>query len=212
MVLRVTLILAKNFFCPVFVCLLACRMTEFFTDPKYTIKTDRLILRPPREEDFPARAEMAQDKETMRFIGGVTEPAITWRSFATGVGHWQIRGYGFFSVIEKSSGDWIGGVGPHYPHLWPEPEVGWSIIRSHWGQGVAKEAAIASIDWAFEHLDWQQVTHMIAPDNTGSAALAKSLGSQPLREIDELPGYGEMKIVIWGQSREDWTKRNNKTT
>jgi len=188
-------------------CLYFALMTQFFTNPKYTIETERLILRPPRKEDFPARTEMAQDEETMRFIGGVTEPAIVWRNFASIVGHWQIRGYGFFSVIEKSTGDWIGGVGPHYPHLWPEPEVGWAIIRSHWGQGFAREAAMASIDWAFEHLKWPQVTHMIAPDNTGSAALAKSLGSKPLREIDELAGYGKRKIVIWGQSREKWLSR-----
>ncbi|MBL4616645.1 MAG: GNAT family N-acetyltransferase [Robiginitomaculum sp.] len=179
-------------------------MTNFFTDPKYTIETERLILRPPREEDFPALCAMAQDEEAMRFIGGVAEPAIAWRNFATLVGHWHIRGYGFFSVIEKSSGDCIGRVGPWNPHLWPEPEVGWLIIRSHWGQGFAKEAAIASIDWVFEHLKWRQVTHMIDPKNLGSAALAKSLGSKPLREINELPGFGEMKIDVWGQSKEQW--------
>jgi len=34
--------------------------------------------------------------------------------------------------------------------------------------------------------------------------LARSLGSKPLREIDELPGFGKMKIVIWGQTRKQW--------
>lgn len=140
----------------------------------------------------------------MRFIGGVSEPALAWRALSTIVGHWQLRGYGFFSVIEKNTGQWIGRVGPWNPHLWPEPEVGWTIIRSHWKQGLAREAAIASINWTFEHLNWPQVTHCIAPENTGSAALAKALGSRPLREVDELPGFGAMKVVIWGQSRDQW--------
>ncbi|VAV86774.1 Protein export cytoplasm protein SecA ATPase RNA helicase (TC 3.A.5.1.1) [hydrothermal vent metagenome] len=179
-------------------------MTDFFTDPKYTIHSNRLILRPPQPEDFPALENMSQDEQTMRFIGGVSEPALAWRNFAMLSGHWSLRGYGFFSVIEKATGKWIGRVGPWNPHLWPEPEVGWTIIRSHWGQGFAREASIAAINWTFDHLQWQQVTHMIDPGNIPSQALARTLGSKPLREIDELPGFGAMKIVIWGQSRDEW--------
>ncbi|PHR57600.1 MAG: GNAT family N-acetyltransferase [Robiginitomaculum sp.] len=178
-------------------------------DPNLILETDRLILRPPQSSDFEALAEMAQDETTMQFIGGVSEPALAWRTFAMLSGHWALRGYGFFSVIEKSTGQWIGRVGPWYPHLWPEPEVGWTIIRSRWKQGFAREAAIASINWTFDHLHWPQVTHMIDPANTGSAALAESLGSRPLREVDELPGFGPMKIVVWGQSQAEWRARHN---
>jgi RimJ/RimL family protein N-acetyltransferase len=183
-------------------------MTQFFTDPKYTIETERLFLRPMQKQDFAPLSVMATDEETMRYIGGLQEPALVWRAFATLLGHWQLRGYGFFSVIEKSSGDWIGRVGPWNPHLWPEPEVGWTIIRSHWKRGYAKEAAIATTHWVFAHLDWPQVTHMIDPDNLGSKAVAKAIGSRKLREIDELPGFGAMKIEIWGQSREEWQQRH----
>jgi len=179
-------------------------MTTFFTDPKCTIETERLILRPPQASDFSALEEMAKDEETMRFIGGVSEPAMTWRTHAMLTGHWALRGYGFFSVIERESGNWMGRVGPWNPHLWPEPEVGWTITRPYWNQGFAREAAMASINWTFEHLGWEQVTHMIDPANTPSQALARSLGSKPLREIDELPGFGKMKIVIWGQTRKQW--------
>src|SRR5690606_10618239 len=36
-----------------------------------TLVTERLILRPPKHEDFDGFAEMAAEEETMRFIGGV---------------------------------------------------------------------------------------------------------------------------------------------
>jgi len=183
-------------------------MTLFFADPKYTIETERLILRPLQAEDFAPLSEMAKDEETMRYIGGLKDPALVWRAFALLVGHWQLRGYGFFSVIEKQTGQWIGRVGPWNPYLWPEPEVGWTIIRSHWKQGFAREAAIASTHWMFANLDWPKVTHMIDPDNIGSKAVARSIGSRKLREIDQLPGFGDMKIEIWGQSRAQWAAQH----
>ena len=119
---------------------------------KPVLETPRLLLRYPEEQDFEPLAEMMQDEETARFIGGVQEPAITWRNFCSLLGHWQLRGYGFFSVIEKETGDWLGRIGPWYPHQWPQPEVGWTIKRQAWGKGFAPEAASACLDYVFDTL------------------------------------------------------------
>ena len=87
------------------------------------LETKRLILKRPAIEDFEPLCALMSDEETTRFIGGLQEPALVWRSLCGIVGHWEFRGYGFFSVFEKESGDWIGRVGPWYPHGWPQPEI-----------------------------------------------------------------------------------------
>ena len=79
---------------------------------KTRLETDRLLLRKPELSDFEALCEMMSDEETARFIGGVQEPALVWRALCGIVGHWELRGYGFFSVIEKQSNMWVGRIGP----------------------------------------------------------------------------------------------------
>ena len=99
------------------------------------IETERLVLRPPQAEDFDGWAANMADAESARFIGGLQPRAVAWRGFLTMVGSWAIQGFGMFSVIEKSSGRWIGRMGPWFPEGWPGREVGWGLARHAWGKG-----------------------------------------------------------------------------
>lgn len=173
------------------------------------IETERLILRYPEECDFEPLAEMMQDEETAKFIGGKQVPAMTWRAFCSLLGHWQLRGFGFFSVIDKQTDEWLGRVGPWYPYQWPQPEVGWTIKRQAWGKGYAPEAAAACLDHAFDTLGWSSVIHLIHVDNTPSQAVAAKLGSRDSGQEVEVPGFG-MMVNIWGQTAEEWRARRNK--
>lgn len=122
------------------------------------------------------------------------------------VGAWHIQGFGMFSVIEKGTGQWLGRLGPWQPEGWPGSEVGWSLVRAAWGRGYAFEGAVASIDWAFDHLGWIDVIHSIDPDNRASQALARRLGSRN-RGPGRLPApFEDAPIEIWGQTREEWQR------
>ena len=112
------------------------------------IETPRLILRPPRLEDLDAWAEMITDELSARFIGGVMPRPISWRQLMTVIGSWHAHGFAMFSVIERSSGRWIGRLGPWMPEGWPGPEIGWAIARDCWGRGYAGEGASAATNWA----------------------------------------------------------------
>lgn len=168
------------------------------------IETSRLILRPLELADFDAWAELGSDAETMRFLGGVQPRPVAWRSFLFFAGAWALQGFGPFSVIEKSSGQWIGRVGPLQPEGWPGTEIGWTLARSAWGRGYAYEAAVAATDWAFANLGWNEIIHCIDDDNVPSQALAGKLGSRKLRRERMPPPYEDHVVDIWGQSREDW--------
>lgn len=174
------------------------------------IETERLILRPPIAEDFEPWAASMADQEGARFIGGVQPRALAWRGFLAMVGAWYIQGFSMFSVIEKTTGRWIGRLGPWQPEGWPGTEVGWAIARDCWGKGYATEGSIAAVDWAFDRLGWDEVIHTIHPENLASQALAKRLGSRN-RGPGQLPAPHETAPVeIWGQSRQEWRARRGK--
>ena len=106
-----------------------------------TLETDRLILRAPREEDF--RAEFGfYDSEASRFVGGPLRPDQIWRQQATIMGHWMFRGYGYWAVDHKDTGDYLGRVGLWFPEGWPEREIGWTLLPAAQGNGYATEAAL----------------------------------------------------------------------
>jgi RimJ/RimL family protein N-acetyltransferase len=171
------------------------------------IETARLILRPPRPEDFDAWAANMADEEASSFIGGPQTRAVAWRGFLTMAGAWAIQGFGMFSVIEKESGRWVGRLGPWQPEGWPGTEVGWGLARAAWGKGYALEGATASIDWAFDQLGWSEVIHSIDRDNHASQTLAMRLGSR-CRGPGRLPEpYEDRPVDIWGQTREEWWSR-----
>jgi RimJ/RimL family protein N-acetyltransferase len=112
-----------------------------------------------------------------------------------------------FSVIEKSTGQWVGRLGPWNPEGWPEPEVGWGISRAHWGKGYASEGAAAAMDYAFDVLGWAQVIHCIDPQNAGSIGVARKLGSRLLRRVVMPAPFEHVPMEAWGQSREEWRSR-----
>lgn len=175
--------------------------------PSVTIETPRLLLRTLQMQDFDAWAEHMADAVAARFIGGQQARSIAWRGFMCMAGAWQMTGCAMFSVIERSSGRWIGRVGPWQPEGWPGPEVGWSIARDCWRRGYATEAASAAIDWAFAHLQWREVIHTIAPDNVASQCVARKLGSINRGPTRLPPPYEQSVVDVWGQTRERWLAR-----
>jgi RimJ/RimL family protein N-acetyltransferase len=117
-----------------------------------------------------------------------------------------------FSVIEKSSGRWVGRLGPWQPEGWPGTEIGWAIARECWGRGYAPEGAAAATDWAFDNLGWTNVIHSIAPANAASQAVARKLGSRNLGP-GKLPApYHDALVDIWGQSLDEWRSRRKGRT
>jgi RimJ/RimL family protein N-acetyltransferase len=171
------------------------------------LETARLILRPPRREDFDAFAASAADPEVMAFLGGPQARSTAWRGLAAMAGCWALQGFAMFSLIEKATGRWIGRAGPWQPEGWPGTEVGWALAREAHGRGLAFEAAVASIDYAFDTLGWTDVIHCIDDGNLPSSALARRLGSRPLRRTLMPPPYENLEVQVWGQTREEWKQR-----
>ena len=170
---------------------------------KFILESERLILREiDIERDFEPWVEMMSDAETVRFIGGETlGRAACWRHIAMLVGHQTIWGYGFYSVIEKATGDWVGRVGHWNPEGWTEPEIGWAIHPGHTRKGYAKEAGAACVDYAFDTLGWTRAVHVVGAKNIASIKTAEAIGSKRLYHIDNLPPFGTVDCWAYGQEK-----------
>ena len=171
------------------------------------LQTERLTLRPIALEDFPRWAEMMADPEAARFLGGAQPAATAWRGFMTMAGAWSLTGVAMFSLIERESGLWLGRVGPWTPLGWPGTEVGWGLHPDAHGKGYGVEAAVATINYAFDTLGWSEVIHCIDPDNTPSQRLAERLGSRNLGPTRLPPPFDTVRVDRWGQSRDEWRAR-----
>ena len=168
------------------------------------LETERLLLRLPALDDLDRWAEMMAHPDAARFIGGPLPKSTVWRVITQVAGSWQLTGVSMFSVIEKQTGLWIGRVGPWQPLGWPGTEVGWGLHPDAWGKGYAIEAAIATTDYAFDALGWDEVVHCINPNNTASQKVAKRLGARILRQATLPAPFGDEHVDVWGQSRDEW--------
>lgn len=127
------------------------------TEPP-TLSTARLILRPQQASDFDACVAMWSDAEVVRHIGGATRPAQdVWFTLARSRGMWPLLGYGFWIVVEKASGRFLGEAGfadfkrEMNPDMSATPEAGWAFNQASWGKGYASEAVGAIHDWLDEY-------------------------------------------------------------
>lgn len=139
------------------------------------IETQRFLLREYRQSDFEEFSDF-YSTERSRFIGGPLTREMAWRGLATHLGHWALRGYGFWAVEEKATGAFCGHVGLWHPEGWYEPEVGWVMMDHAEGRGVAYETAVAARAYAYGTLGWPTAVSMIDPANTRSIRLAERLG------------------------------------
>lgn len=158
-------------------------MTNLALSP--VLETERLVLRVPQEEDFPDAAGFMASPRT-EFVGGaITDPWRQWTSFLGTLGHWALRGYGFFQVTLKD-GTRVGRVGIINHTMWPEPELGWHLFDGHEGHGYATEAARAARQWAWREKGLGPLISQIHPDNHASRQVAERLGAVLEHEGDLL--------------------------
>jgi len=156
------------------------------------IESKRLILRPWRDADREPFWEMACDPRVMAYLPPLTrvqsDEAVE-RMIATEREH----GHVFWALERKLEGDFIGfcGILPPRPPIF-EYEIGWRLAQQVWGMGFAKEAAEASLAWAWANLQVPSIMAITNHANARSWGLMERLGMTRYPDEDfEHPGLAE---------------------
>lgn len=105
------------------------------------------------------------------------------RDMTKGWIEWSLRnyadhGFGLWAVIHRGHERLIGDCGLTIQQIdgVGELEIGYHILRSYWGQGLATEAAIACRDHAFDNLGRQRVVSWMRVDHLPSRGSQKRSG------------------------------------
>ena len=175
-------------------------------------ETDRLILRDWEEADGDRFYQIMNTPAVMRYLGGVQDRE-TWEA-AVGriMGFQREFGLSLWLLERKSDGEMLGFCGLKRVNaggtaMTDEFEIGWRLRESAWGQGYAKEAAIASLDLAFGRYGAPHVVALTVDQNLDSQGLMKRLGMTRRPDLDfEDPRFGpELNpTIVYRIEKDHW--------
>ncbi|MFD4260454.1 GNAT family N-acetyltransferase [Streptomyces sp. NPDC058534] len=143
------------------------------------LRTDRLVLRRWRDSDLEPWAAMNADPDVREHLG---DPLTREQSDASVAGFqadFDRRGYGWWAVEVRATGEFIGFAGLDEVEdglPFTGVEIGWRLARSAWGRGYATEAARAVLAHGFEVLDLPEILAVTTATNVPSQAVMRRIG------------------------------------
>ncbi|HSX71772.1 MAG TPA: GNAT family N-acetyltransferase [Pseudomonas sp.] len=181
-----------------------------------TLTSERLILRPWRDDDLDALAQLCADPGVMAHFPAVLDRAGSVRLLDRLTAHQAEHGFTFWALERREDGVFIGftglaRVGFDAPFV-PAVETGWRLARPYWGQGYALEAARCSLRFAFEGLQLHEVVAFTTPANQRSWGVMERLGMRrdPADDFEHPglpPGHPLSPHLLYRIKREDWHGR-----
>jgi RimJ/RimL family protein N-acetyltransferase len=174
-------------------------------DPAFRLETERLILRPYREDDLEDLHAMFSDPEHMRWYPSTFEVEETRGWIDRRFQEYREDGFGLWIVEDRTTGEFLGTTGPavrivdEVPHV----EIGWHTKPGRKGEGIAPEAGLAARDWAFENLEVDHLISIVRPENVGSNRVAQKIGMHVDHETD----YKGLWHRIYRLDRVSWQER-----
>ena len=153
------------------------------------IETERLIIRPWREED---RADYLATCNTEAVTANLGGPASI-EDIDAGLGRihksQEDNGFCFWALERKADGAFLGYCGLKVTNLPGTPvekdvEIGWRLRDDAWGQGYATEAAEAVLDWAWGNLDVARIVSFTIPTNLASQRVMERIGMKRRKDLD----------------------------
>ncbi|NMN05610.1 MULTISPECIES: GNAT family N-acetyltransferase [unclassified Novosphingobium] len=153
------------------------------TDPQPALLTERLALWHPHPRDHAGLVDLLAPEAVRRHLGNRPTGAVEeFQRLLRNAGSWALYGYGIFTCRRRDDDAVVGIAGVF--HSWrgfgegldDVPEAGWIFAESCWGQGLAREAMAAALDWFDQAHGPRRVACMIDGDNAPSLALAARLG------------------------------------
>lgn len=181
------------------------------------LETERLVLRRFTSEDVELLVALDADPAVMRYVtAGAPTPREEieqeWLP-AFLAAYERGDGYGFWAAEEKPARAFVGWF-----HLRPaqaaprdEPELGYRLVRSAWGRGLASEGARALVDHAFDDLGARRVVAECMAVHAASRRVMERAGLRFVRTFhQDWPVHmdgDEQGDVEYALNRQEWAAR-----
>ncbi len=168
------------------------------------IQTARLLLSPAGEPDIEPLHRLWIEPGVRRFLwDDEVIPVDRARAVVlASVEHWSSRRFGLWTLALSAGAPLVGFCG-FRPAEWAEaPELLFGLSATHWGRGLALEAARAAASYAFDTLGVTFVVAATDPPNTASVTVLERLGMRFERQ-GQLDGLDTLFFTL---DRDDLTQ------
>ncbi|MCA1749908.1 MAG: GNAT family N-acetyltransferase [Sphingomonadales bacterium] len=159
---------------------------------------------------------MGRDPEVMRWLGALQSRAESDAMIDRCIACDEEHGHCFWALERKSDGALLGFCGIKRVKddgIEPDPgtpEIGWRLRSDAWGKGYAKEAAVASMDYAFDRTGADFVTAFTVPGNSASWGLMERLGMTRRADLDYWNPEWSPKLgkgIVYRITPAEWTRK-----
>jgi ribosomal-protein-alanine N-acetyltransferase len=151
------------------------------------VLTPRLVLRRMRPEDWELLRLLDGNGEVMATLGGLRTPSATRRYAAEQARHWAEHGFGWWTVFDRESNEFVGRGGLRHLELKDGRggiEVGYALIPGRWGQGLATEIAGTAVKVGIEVLGLKRIIGITLPSNRASRRVLEKVGLENAGETE----------------------------
>jgi RimJ/RimL family protein N-acetyltransferase len=146
-----------------------------------TIETERLRLRPCTPDDADALHRLWTDPDVRRHLWDdeVISAERAGATLAAGIASFADAGYGLWAVLPRDADRLIGFCGLRAVPATGDVELVYGMAPACWGRGLASEAVVAVLDFAFAALGLGRVIGVTDPPNAASIRVMEKAGMQP---------------------------------
>lgn len=138
--------------------------------------TERVYLREMTPDDAEYAFLLNSDPEVVRYTGDGPFPSVeAAREFLAAYPDYRVNGFGRWAVVRRSDNAWLGWCGLKR-HASGEVDLGYRLLREHWGQGYATEAGRVCIELGFGRFGLDVIIGQVARDNVASLRVLEKLG------------------------------------
>ncbi len=148
----------------------------------YIFQSQRLGFRLWEESDLTPFAELGSDVEGLRFFARPYTLEESYEKMCDHIVFLEEHGYGFWAVDSLEDSRFIGTIGFNHPSIraffTPCLQIGWCLNKKYWGQGLATEGALASIEYLKTHSDIEEIFSYTSVDNVVSQRVMQKIGME----------------------------------
>lgn len=165
------------------------------------LETERLILKPFSVEDAEHLFELNSDPDVTKYVGeGAYKNIDDVRNFIRNYDQYEKYGQGRLNMFNKQTGEYIGWCGLKYLADKEYTDLGYRLLKRHWGKGYATEASIVCLDYGFKVLNLDEIIGTAMKENTASIKVFEKLGLRYSHDDN----CGEQPGVVYVITKEEW--------
>lgn len=182
------------------------------------LETARMVLRELTEADADGLYRMNNDPEVMRYLNGglpTTFDEVRLKALPMYLDRYDhFHGHGVWAAVDRESRAFLGvfKFHPQTPEDSDDFELGYRMLRSTWGGGLATEGARALVAKGFTELGLRRIWARTMAVNTGSRRVMEKAGLRYVRTFfgewseGPIPGaeHGDVEYAI---TQQQWLTR-----